>query len=193
VFNSLFGRITGRSTNGVLVAVGGVEWELETSSTTIRELSTREGETRIFTHLYHREDQMRLFGFATEVERRVFLELIRVSGVGPRAAVKLLSAATPQELIRALESEDVDALTRLPGLGKKTAQKIILTLRGSLTGNSETSGGFAEELVTSLIEMGFDKNAASRAVSRLMSEDPDESGHHESEILRRAIVELSSE
>lgn len=193
MFNSLTGHISGRSTTGVLLQVGGLEWELETSSTTVRELATREGDVRVFTHLYHREDQMRLFGFASEVERRVFLELIRVSGVGPRAAIKLLSAATPQELIRALESEDVDALTRLPGLGKKTAQKIILTLRGSLTSDDGASGSFAEELVMSLVEMGFDKSAASRAVSRLIGEGSDDSGRQESEILRRAIVELSGE
>ncbi|MFP4375472.1 MAG: Holliday junction branch migration protein RuvA [Spirochaetales bacterium] len=193
MFNSLTGIVTGRSTTGVYLSVGGVEWELETSSRTIRELSSVDGETRVFTHLYHREDQMRLFGFASEAERRVFLELIRVSGVGPRAAVKILSAASPQELIRALEAEDVDALTRLPGLGKKTAQKIILTLRGSLTADSEGTGGFAEELVASLVDMGFDRNRAIRAVSRLIADAGDEATLQESEVLRRAIVELSSE
>ncbi|MFW5737903.1 MAG: Holliday junction branch migration protein RuvA, partial [Spirochaetota bacterium] len=132
MFNSLSGTITGRGPNALFLTTAGVEWELEVSGFTLRTLASNDADdrVRVYTYLYHREDQMRLFGFASPDERRVFLELTRVSGIGPRAAVKMLSATSPSELIRMLEAEDVDGLVRLPGLGRKTAQKMILALRG---------------------------------------------------------------
>lgn len=194
MFNSLTGTVTGRSPGSLYVTVGGVEWDLDVSALTLRELSTATGEVVIYTYLYHREDQMRLFGFSTTSERQVFLELIKVSGVGPKAAIKLLSAASPAEIIRALEAEDVAALSRLPGVGKKTAQKIILSLRGSLAVEPGESGGRAQELVASLVEMGFEKAAAARTVSRLLLESETQpTEQEESEIMRRAIVALSAE
>ncbi|MFW6292397.1 MAG: Holliday junction branch migration protein RuvA, partial [Spirochaetota bacterium] len=134
MFNSLRGTISGRGPNSLYVTTAGVEWELDVSGFTLRSLATHGSadEVRVFTYLYHREDQMRLYGFASPDERRVFLELTRVSGIGPRAALKMLSGTSPNEIIRMLEAEDVDGLVRLPGLGRKTAQKVILTLRGKL-------------------------------------------------------------
>ncbi len=104
MFNSISGEITGRGPNSLFVTTSGVEWELEVSGFTLRELMDYNS-ARIYTYLYHREDQMRLYGFASSDERRVFLELTKVSGIGPRAAIKLLSATTPERLIRLLESK----------------------------------------------------------------------------------------
>ena len=190
MFHSISGAITGRGPNTLLLTVGGVEWELEVSGFTLRELAHEE-QVRVFTHLYHREDQMRLYGFVSAEERRVFLELTRVSGIGPRAAVKILSAASPQRLIQLLETEDVDGLVLLPGLGRKTAQKIILTLRGRLVAQDH-------EAIGAHAEMGFDRGAAAKAVGELAgavaAEQPDLTAPEtEQEIFRRAIVRLSEE
>ena len=197
MFHSISGAITGRGPNTLLLTVGGVEWELEVSGFTLRELAHEE-QARVFTHLYHREDQMRLYGFVSAEERRVFLELTRVSGIGPRAAVKILSAASPQRLIQLLETEDVDGLVLLPGLGRKTAQKIILTLRGRLVAQDHEAIGAHGELIEGLAEMGFDRGAAAKAVGELAgavaAEQPDLTAPEtEQEIFRRAIVRLSEE
>ncbi len=198
MFNSLTGTITGRGPNTLLLATGGVEWELEVSGYTLRSLSGQGNEpVRVFTYLYHREDQMRLYGFSGSEERRVFLELTRVSGIGPRAALKMLSGTSPGELIRMLEAEDVDGLVRLPGLGRKTAQKVILTLRGKLVVEPGTAAGSHTELVDALVEMGFDRTEVNSVVAALNAElDADgsaelEPAEREREIFRLAIVRLS--
>ncbi|MEE8441853.1 MAG: Holliday junction branch migration protein RuvA [Spirochaetia bacterium] len=197
MFHSISGAITGRGPNTLYVTTAGVEWELEVSGFTLRELA-RENRARVFTHLHHREDQMRLYGFVSEEERRVFLELTKVSGIGPRAALKILSASSPERLIQLLETEDVDGLVLLPGLGQKTAQKIILTLRGRLVTQADAAIGAHGELVEGLTDMGFDRGAAAKAVGELASavgaEQPDLTGPEaEQEIFRRAIVRLSEE
>jgi holliday junction DNA helicase RuvA len=196
MFNSLCGTITGRGPNILHLTTGGVEWELEVSGFTLRRLASSESrdEVRVFTHLYHREDQMRLYGFATVDERRVFLELTRVSGIGPRAAIRLLSATSPSELVRMLEAEDVEALVRLPGLGRKTAQKVILTLRGKLVAEEGEAVSTHAELVDGLVEMGFDRTKVASVVSQLASELADASpAEREKEVFRLAIVRLSGE
>lgn len=199
MFNSLTGTVTGRGPNALYLATGGVEWELEVSGFTQRRLAAEQSaDVRIFTYLYHREDQMRLYGFATSEERTIFLELTRVSGIGPRAAIKLLSATSPSELVRALEAEDVDALVRLPGLGRKTAQKIILTLRGRLVADEATVSEHAE-LAEGLVEMGFDAKQVAKVITEVSLElDGEGAGQRdavtrEQEIFRRAIVRLSGE
>ena len=141
---------------------------------------------------------MRLYGFSNPDERRVFLELTRVSGIGPRAALKILSASSPDRLLQLLEAEDVEGLVQLPGLGRKTAQKIILTLRGRLLAGSADAGGTHAELIEGLVEMGFDRAAATRAVGNLAeeiaSEKPDLGPSElEQEMFRRAIVLLSED
>jgi Holliday junction DNA helicase RuvA len=193
MFNSLNGILSGQKPGFLYLTTSGVEWELETSSFTQRALSGA-SEIRVFTYLYHREDQMRLYGFADEQERRVFLELLKVSGIGPRAALKLLSATSANRLITLLESEDVNELSKLPGIGKKTAQKVILTLRGSLVSEETDESPLSDEILDSLVEMGFERAGASRVVSRLLAEHAGkDSGEQEREVFRRAIVELSGE
>ena len=216
MFNSLTGRITGRGPNLLYLATGGVEWELEVSGFTLRALAREDpgSEVRVFTHLYHREDQMRLYGFASADERRVFTELIRVSGIGPRAAIKMLSGTSPSEIIRLLEAEDVDGLVRLPGLGKKTAQKVILTLRGTLVAPEGEAGPGHAEIIEGLVEMGFDRSRVVAVVGELAAAAGDQSAteqadeaagapraapasvdvsDREKEIFRRAIVRLAGE
>ena len=199
MFNSLSGTITGRGPNTLYVATGGVEWELEVSGFTLRALASHDGheQARVFTHLYHREDQMRLYGFASPEERRVFLELTRVSGIGPRAAIKMLSGTSPAELVRMLEAEDVDGLVRLPGLGRKTAQKVILTLRGRLVAQAGDVSPSHAELIEGLVEMGFDRSRVASTVGSIAAElserGVDGTAEQEKEIFRLAIVRLSGE
>jgi len=121
---------------------------------------------RIFTHLLHRDDAMRLYGFSDPAERALFLDLQKVEGVGPRGAMKILSGIDLKTFIAALDADDVDSLTHVPGIGKKTAQKIILSLKGKLTPAAETPGRSAEEdIASALMGMGFDRKTAKSSAS----------------------------
>lgn len=140
-----------------------------------------------------------MFGFSSVDERRLFLALLTVNGVGPSLARKILSGTTPDRFLAALDAEDLSTLGSIPGLGKKTAQKIVLQLRGKLIDDSEesASGGSIEarDVIEALTAMGFDSRGSGKAVSAIL-EDPDiamlAGEAREKEILRRAIIALSS-
>jgi Holliday junction DNA helicase RuvA len=223
VFNSLYGQVSGHQFPLVYFQTGSVEWELEVSAGTFQSVMNAPPDTehRLYTYLHTRQDILRLYGFWTEQERRVFLELNTVSGIGPRQALKILSGTTAESLVRYLEEEDIPSLTRIPGLGKKTAQRLILQLKGTLVleSDSGTSGTPApgtagtspsNELLEALTEMGFDRKKAAAALKRaetdlaaeaaaeaaLAAEASDSpqapAAPAEQEIFRRAIVALSS-
>lgn len=200
MFNSLTGEIT-RCEDGLLwIKTGGVEWELEVSATTEEALRGKPDGQRVYVSLYHREDAMRLYGFAAAEERELYHQLLKVTGIGPRQALRILSASAPADLIRAIEAADVDALARLPGLGKKTAGKIIVALQGVVRlADAGASGGAAPseggaDLVEALVGMGFDRKQSEEAVRKARGslEGSDLSPQErERETLRRAIVSLS--
>jgi Holliday junction DNA helicase RuvA len=195
MFNSLRGTITGKSGDALYLSIGGVEWEISLPQTDLAALPESGEEARIFTWLYHREDQMRLFGFADERRRNTFLELLKVEGIGPRGAVKILGGIGQEELERALEAGDLSRLEAVPGLGKKTAQKMILALKGKIAQVSPVSSSASPygELVEALAEMGYDKRAAAEALSKAEASLPPglKGAEKEQRLFREAIVLLS--
>jgi Holliday junction DNA helicase RuvA len=153
-------------------------------------------EGRVFTWLSHKETEMRLFGFADETRRNTFLELLKVEGIGPKSAVKIMGSIGQIEMERALESEDLSRLQAIPGLGRKTAQKLLLTLKGKLAFESaalQASTPYAE-LVEALIGMGYDRRAAIDALAKAEAAlKPDITGEEKEKLLfKQAIVRLSS-
>jgi Holliday junction DNA helicase RuvA len=196
VINSLKGILSGKAAGKFFLETGGMEWEIETSFTSLSSLPP-EGETvRIFTFLYHKEDSMRLFGFLTEEERFLFLDLLKVNGIGPKQALRILSSTTSENFSRILESEDASGLSKIPGLGVKTAQKIMLALKGKLTFQSagEAADG-SGDLVLALETMGFDRRKAAAVIQALSVElaSTGLSGQElEKECFRQAIIRLSS-
>lgn len=204
MFNSIVGLITEKLPNELIIENQGIEWSLFVSSFALDSFGSLGSEARVFTWLYHREDQMRLFGFYSVHERNLFLDLLKVDGIGPKQAIKILSSITLEELEAALENEDVSKLESAPGIGKKTAQKMILALKGKLTQidtqsyvkNSPIPEEHAD-IIAGLMNMGFDKKAVIEAVDRLSKEykasNPDAKlKTFEQELLRRAIIALSS-
>lgn len=195
--NSIRGILTFKAPGLAGIETGGVEWALELSATSLSRLPALGAEVRLYTHLHHVQDSMRLYGFADIDERRLFLALLGVSGVGPALARKILSGTTPERFIAALETEDIESLGAIPGLGKKTAQKIVLQLRGKLTADepaAASSPGEEREVIDALVSMGFDSRAAAKAVSAVLGDSTvaELTGEErEREILRRAIVALS--
>jgi Holliday junction DNA helicase RuvA len=195
MFNSLRGTITGKSGDALCLATGGLEWEIAVPATDMTALSRSGEEARVFTWLYHKEDQMRLFGFADEKRRNTFLELLKVEGIGPRGALKIMGGIGQEEMERALEAGDLGRLEAVPGLGRKTAQKMLLALKGKLVGKSagDAVQGPYGDLVKALEEMGYDRKAAAEALSLAEAALPPEleGADREKELFRQAIVGLS--
>jgi Holliday junction DNA helicase RuvA len=191
VFNSISGEITEKDEDRLCIATGGVEWELVVSRRAAQRLPAVGQPARLYTHLVHREDAMRLYGFADPGERALFLDLQKVEGVGPRGAMKILSGIERAEFEKALDGEDVDGLSAVPGIGRKTAQKIILTLKGKLTtAGSGAARSIEEDIATALVGMGFDRRSAKAAVGQATRSvapglPPDEL---ERELFRRAVA-----
>ena len=198
MWNSVSGRLTHKGVEVVHVQDGGLEWELYSSGRSIEALPAPGTDVKMYTFLYHRDDQMRLYGFATQAERNLFLDLLRVDGVGPRLVVRILSGIDATELVQALESNDLARLVQIPGLGNKTAQKMVLALQGKLTA-APTAGsaapGLETDIAAALTGMGFGQREARAAVRALLRETADYAGNtaeREQQILRQAVARLSS-
>ncbi len=205
MFNSIRGIVTEKTTDSVHVLTGGVEWDIAVPAIDSARLPPPGEEARVFLWLYHREDQMRLFGFADERRRETFLELLKVEGIGPKQATKIMGGIGQEDLERALEAGDVGRLESVPGLGKKTAQKMILALKGRLAKESAIIGVSAAhaDLVAALTDMGYDRKAAAEAVARAEKElGPSDvvqgaldavasAAEHEKVLFKRAIMILS--
>jgi Holliday junction DNA helicase RuvA len=193
MFNSIRGIINAKLGETVYLETNGVEWEIAVPATDIERLPPAGERGRIFTWLYHREDQMRLFGFADETRRNTFFELLKVEGIGPRAAQKIMSGIGQEELERALETEDLARLEAVPGLGKKTAQKMLLSLRGKIVRAAPAPAAPYGDLAEALAGMGYDRRAAAEALSRAAAALPPglEAAEKEKLLFKEAIVNLS--
>ena len=201
MFNSISGTLTGKTAESIYIETNGIEWEVFVSALSADRFGAAGSTIRVYTWLYHREDQMRLFGFLTPAERSLFLDLTKVDGIGPKQALKILSGLDSAALEAALEAGDVARLQSIPGIGKKTAQKMVLALKGQLTGLHDTGRTETakksefEDIITALINMGYDRKRAAETVEsvaqsmRTKSIDP---AAKEEELFRTAIVNLSS-
>ncbi len=172
MFNSIRGEISFKDEESVYICTGGIEWDIKTTRQSLQDFPAAGEQALAFIFLYHRDDQMRLYGFSTEKERSLFLDLLKVVGVGPKLVVKILSAITSDAFIEALEQEDLNTLSSLPGLGKKTAQKIILALQGKLkkVGSQDEVSSVNEDIINALVGMGYDKRISREAVSAAVNE-----------------------
>ncbi|MGH2754115.1 MAG: Holliday junction branch migration protein RuvA [Actinomycetota bacterium] len=128
----LEGKVAGRLADVCFLDVSGVGYKLSCSTNTLARLPAEGQRTRLWTHVHVREDALALFGFVSELEQRTFEALLGVAGVGPKVALQVCSAFTPESFRRALVTGDVDAISSVPGIGKKTAQRILLDLKERL-------------------------------------------------------------
>jgi Holliday junction DNA helicase RuvA len=129
VIASVDGAVTVRRTDHVVIECAGVGYRLAVSAETLRAVPAAGKQTLLHTHLVLRDDGMHLYGFATEAERQLFLLLISVQGVGPKVALAVLSAGAPRDLLRAIAGGDAARFQAVPGIGKRTAERIIVELR----------------------------------------------------------------
>jgi Holliday junction DNA helicase RuvA len=178
-----------------MVDVNGVGYELEAPMSTFYGLPAVGDAVALFTHLVVREDAHILFGFGSEGERRLFRGLLKVSGVGPKLALGILSGASVEDFLRIVEAEDTAMLTRIPGIGRKTAERVIIEMRDSvqkLAAPASSMGGAAVvglsplspqgEAFAALIALGYKPPEATRLLKAA-----DEPGLSTTEMIRRAL------
>lgn len=185
----MIGRLTGtlidNDTGMLLVDVGGVGYEVEVSAGVLQGLPRAGDEITLHTHFVVREDAQLLYGFATKAERELFRAFIKISGVGPKLGLSLISSLDLQSLSAAVRNNDVSLLTKVPGVGKKTAERLMVELKNRLQDLSESSGvalnvvsvsgadgvvspGVAVEAEDALVALGYRPAEASRAVAQAL-------------------------
>jgi Holliday junction DNA helicase RuvA len=171
----LTGRLAAKDEAGCAIDVAGVGYRLSMSTNSIAALPAEGDDVTVFTYLHVREDELSLFGFESEQERSAFTQLIGVSGVGPKVALAVLSAFSPDVLARAVSSDDTGLISSVPGIGKKTAERLCLELRDKLgTGGAVAAGartGQAEEVTNALLGMGFSAAEVSVALAGVDAAD----------------------
>jgi Holliday junction DNA helicase RuvA len=194
MFNSIRGTVNAKGVDAVFLLSGDIEWEIAMPANDIKTL-VLDNDCRVLTWLYHREDQMKLFGFLDEKRRNTFLELLKVESIGPKLALKIMSGINQAELERALEDADLARLEAVPGLGKKTAQKMLLSLKGKLISSENIAviSSPYNDLVEALIGMGYDKRLAVEALVKAENTIKDDISDAEREklIFKEAVVYLS--
>jgi Holliday junction DNA helicase RuvA len=157
----LSGRLSAKQPPQVLVDVGGVACELDVPMSTFYNLPATGEAVSLYTHLVVREDAHTLYGFATLEERSAFRQLIRISGVGARTALAVLSGLSVSDLAHAVTMQDAAPLTRIPGIGKKTAERLLLELRGKLAEATAAAGSqHASDVVNALVALGYSEKEA---------------------------------
>jgi Holliday junction DNA helicase RuvA len=167
---ALKGCLERKTDDSALVDVGGVVYRVNTSLVTLEDIGDAGDDVRLFTHLYVREDQLTLYGFATQDELRLFETLIGVTGVGPKLALAILSRVRTEALQAAISGENADLLATVPGVGRKTAARLILELRGKLVPlGSRLVGAPSQadsEVIAALRSLGYTTAEAHGALSR---------------------------
>lgn len=174
MFNSITGKLTFKGQKVIFLDKDGLEFEISMPQTNIDALGEEGSVVRVFTYLLHTEAAMSLFGFSSAKEREVFFALLKVSGVGAKSAVKILSSVTSDRLLSIIEQEDVASLEKVQGVGKTGAKKVILALKGKLVassaGQSEVtfSGNPYAAVAQSVIDMGYDKKAVAERLGEVV-------------------------
>jgi Holliday junction DNA helicase RuvA len=191
----LRGEILRKSPQEVVVDVGGVGYRVLIPVSTFYKLGAEGEAAQLLVHTHVREDALALFGFASRGEQALFERLIEVAGVGPKLAVNILSGIEAGELADALRTSDVARLTRIPGVGKKTAERLVVELKDKMPvaaaapGRSEApGGGLKDDLASTLVNLGYSRVEAEKGAERAVRED---GGARFEDLLRRALRVLS--
>jgi holliday junction DNA helicase RuvA len=199
----LNGTVAGISPDGAVIDVGGVGLRVQCTPDTLASLKPGEP-ARVATSLVVREDSLTLFGFGSEDERNVFELLQTASGIGPRLALAMLAVHSPEALRRAVSTEDLGALTMVPGIGKKGAQRIVLELKDRLGAPGEFAGNgpapvrkaepsWRDQVQSGLMNLGWSARDAEQAVAAVEAESDGEAVPEVSTALRAALRKLSKQ
>lgn len=182
MYSYISGQIVNVENNLVTIDVSGIGYEIACSANTIVKVPTQGKAYKLFTYLYVREDEMSLYGFATREEKAMFLKLITISGIGPKAAIGILSGMKPEALAVAIVTGDIKTIAKIKGVGKKTAERVVLELReklatqetdyftGEVTVNVTGMDNLSQEAITALKSLGCTQAEAVSMVSAVRNE-----------------------
>ncbi len=189
MIGQLRGYVVYKQPPWLVLDVAGVGYELEAPASCFAGLVNDAEEVVLYTHFVVRQDAQLLYAFSAITDRDIFRRLLKVNGVGPKVALAILSTMTANDLLRCLDNEEVSLLTRVPGLGKKTAQRLIVDLKGKLAGFDEQQPGAAvqtlsarSEAVQALQSLGYSRSEAEHAVRAVPEDDLTDA-----ELLRAAL------
>src|SRR5437867_1436119 len=174
------GHLLVKKSNYVVLAVQGVGYQAHIPLTSFYELPSEGNEVALKIHTHVREDALILYGFSSQREKDFFVKLIAISGIGPKMAIGLLSGGKVEELAQAIADAILARLTAIPGIGRKTAERIVLELKGQITPfllpeqerkTLEVSGsdGLQEDILSALVNLGYPRQAAEKALSRVIA------------------------
>ena len=191
----LRGKLIEKRPNAVLLDVGGVGYQVQVPLSTFAALGPLHGEATLLIHTHVREDQFSLFGFVTAREKQCFELLISASGVGPSLALKILSGMGIEQLVPAIRKGDLAALVLIPGVGKKTAERIVVELRDKLAavdvpeaGKPATKSQLESDVASALVNLGYDERSVEKAIERARPA----SGNDFEKLLRESLQMLGS-
>lgn len=176
----------------LLIDVSGIGYEVFAPMSTFYHLPEIQTEVQLLTHFVVREDAQILYGFLQERERTLFRALIKVSGIGPKVALSILSGITPDEFVQCVQSNDSGRLTSIPGIGKKTAERLIVELRNALSqweesavNNNASMNNTLEEAISALTTLGYKAKEAKEAITRIYKTD-----YSSEELIRLALKKM---
>jgi Holliday junction DNA helicase RuvA len=183
----LRGHLLSKSPNLIVVECAGVGYEVAISVATFSALPEEGASAALHIYTNVREDQIALFGFAEMTEKRLFEKLLTISGIGPKLAITVLSGISAERLVAAIRSGDHATLTRIPGIGKKTAERVVLELKDKLeslavpaSGEALTHHGAAgDDAISALVNLGYQRPVAQKAVEAALKREPELSGDFE--------------
>lgn len=198
MIDSIKGYILKKDPTYVIIDLSGLRFKINISIATFEKLPLRSIEVDLLTYLHVREDILDLYGFATEEERDIFLKLINVSGIGPRSAITILSGTTPEDFKNRIISEDVKSLTVIPGIGPKTAKRIILELKEKFIGEDvdisnlvgiEQNNDEIKDVIQALLSLGYKRTQIDHALRKIKEEGGVLEGSIE-EIIKKALTKM---
>lgn len=168
----LRGKLIAKHPNQAVVEAGGVGYDVNITIPAFSELPAVGVEVALYIHTHVREDALALYGFLRAPEKQLFEKLISVSGIGPRMAITVLSGMSADSLVAAIKGNNVPSLTRIPGIGKKTAERMVLELRDKLEAFAEPAAVAAvspveEDVLSALVNLGYNRGLAERALARV--------------------------
>lgn len=161
---SLRGKILSKRPENVIVEVGGVGYQVNVPVSLLSVLPSEGSEVFLYIYTHVREDALQLFGFPTEDEKKIFITLLGITGIGPKMALNILSGVPVNDFLSAIYSEDVALLCRIPGLGKKTAHRLILELRDKLPVSREIKDRVFDDTLSALVNLGYKKSEAQESL-----------------------------
>jgi holliday junction DNA helicase RuvA len=189
----LRGRVADKQPNRLIVDVSGVGYDVQVPLSTFYVSADVGGEMALRIHTHVREDQLALYGFASDLELAMFERLIAVSGIGPKLALAVLSGIEPRELAGAIQRNDLARLTAIPGVGKKTAERICVELRDRIPKSVDAAAAspadaLRDDLVSALVNLGYHRQAIDKSLDKLLSNT---TGARFEDVLRSALKDLS--